>query len=99
MYEELITRLKEWPRVASQYEGSVDNLHDDAYKAIEDLQKRIPNTAKWEWDKDAIDYNIGSWVCGKCKNAPNTMWQWEKANIPARFSGSHYCPNCGAKMT
>ena len=56
------------------------------------------NTAKWEWNEHGVDYNIGSWVCGKCHNRPESMWQWEKANNPVRFSGSRYCPNCGAKM-
>lgn len=37
MYNELIKRLRNWPRVCVQYDGSVDQLHDEAANAIEDL--------------------------------------------------------------
>lgn len=54
--------------------------------------------AHWEWDKNGMDYGIGCWVCGNCKNRPETMWQEDESIIPYRWSGSHYCPNCGARM-
>lgn len=53
--------------------------------------------ARWEYDPNGIDWNLGAWVCSLCKvrNA-NLMGA---ANIsPYRFSGSRYCPNCGAGM-
>lgn len=53
---------------------------------------------RWEWDEHGVDRNIGSWVCGVCHARPETMWQWERTNNLYRFSGSHYCPNCGADM-
>lgn len=40
MYDELIKRLRDWPRVCTRYDGSVDQLHDDAADAIEELQGR-----------------------------------------------------------
>jgi hypothetical protein len=53
---------------------------------------------KWLWDKDGIDWNIGSWVCSACHNKPETLWEDRKDIDPYKKSGSHYCPNCGAKM-
>ena len=37
MFEELIKELREWPRVAASYEGSIDHLLDRAAGAIEEL--------------------------------------------------------------
>ena len=34
MYYELVKRLRDWPRVCEQYDGSVDQLHDEAADAI-----------------------------------------------------------------
>ena len=40
MYDELVKRLREWPRVCVQYDGSIDQLHDDAADAIEELLQK-----------------------------------------------------------
>lgn len=37
--DELVKRLRDWPRVCAQYDGSVDQLHDEAADAIEELSK------------------------------------------------------------
>ena len=70
MYDELIKRLRDWPRVCAQYDGSVDQLHDESADAIEDLNKQIKN---WEealskqnenWEealKNALDF-IPCWI-------------------------------------
>ena len=59
---------------------------------------------RWIWDNDAIDWNIGAWVCSECKmrnqnihvGDPNN--EKEKFKSPYIYLGSKYCPNCGAKM-
>ena len=38
MYDELIKDLREWPRICIEYTGSLDELHDKAADAIEELQ-------------------------------------------------------------
>ena len=40
MYDELIKRLRDWPRVCVHYDGSVDQLHDEAADAIEELVRK-----------------------------------------------------------
>ena len=51
---------------------------------------------KWVWDNNAHDWNLGAFVCSVCKckndNLPDNRYN------PYMFAGSHYCPNCGAKM-
>ena len=51
---------------------------------------------RWEYDENAVDFNIGGWRCSECgvrnNNLPN-----DRLN-PYLFSGSSYCPQCGAKM-
>ena len=59
MYDELIKRLRDWSRVCVQYDRSVDQLHDDAADAIEELSKQ---NEKWEEVvKTALDF-IPCWI-------------------------------------
>lgn len=52
----------------------------------------------WVLDPDGMDWNIPAWRCSECgcrnDNIPPNL---EKTN-PRRWSGSRFCPNCGAKM-
>ena len=52
----------------------------------------------WVLDPDGMDWNIPAWKCSECHckndNIPPNL---EKTN-PLRWSGSKFCPNCGAKM-
>ena len=41
MYDYLVKRLRDWPRVHVQYDGSVDQLHDEAANAIEELSAKV----------------------------------------------------------
>ena len=52
---------------------------------------------RWEWDENGMDWNIGAWRCDVCHAKPETWWETDRHN-PMRCAGSHYCPNCGAKM-
>lgn len=54
--------------------------------------------AYWYWDKDGMDWNIGSWRCSACHARPSTFWGADKNINPRIYSGSTYCPCCGAKM-
>lgn len=58
----------------------------------------------WVWNNDAIDWNIGAWVCSKCGGRNENI----HADAPGKritlscnpygWAGSKYCPNCGARM-
>ena len=57
MYNELLERLRDWPRVCAQYDGSVDQLHDEAADAIEELASKLcdwcgvcPKERRSPWD-------------------------------------------------
>ena len=45
--DELIKRLRDWPRICAQYDGSVDQLHDEAADAIEELLKAASAMHTW----------------------------------------------------
>ena len=79
-------------------------------KAIKDV-KRAPavdaepvRQAKWVWDNDAIDWGLGAWVCSKCGGRNDNIHAGKPGTDggfganPYIWSGSNYCPNCGAKM-
>ena len=72
--------------------------HESYENHLNELEAQLPKRGKWIWDPNGMDWGIGSWVCKNCKARPNTYWQSDPDIKPLRFSGSHYCPNCGAKM-
>lgn len=59
---------------------------------------------RWVWNNDAIDWNIGAWVCSECGVRNENI----HAEAPGKrrgcicspyvWAGSQYCPSCGAKM-
>lgn len=68
-----------------------------AREIIENLPTIEPKRGEWLWDKDAIDWNIGAWVCSNC-HARNNNIPEIKTITPNSWSGSNFCPNCGARM-
>ncbi len=52
---------------------------------------------KWVWDKNGMDFGLGAWHCSECACRNNNLPLNSKMS-PLAFSGSKYCPNCGAKM-
>lgn len=52
---------------------------------------------KWIWDPNGMDWGLGAWQCSECACRNNNLPMNNRIN-PLVFSGSKYCPNCGAKM-
>ena len=52
---------------------------------------------KWIWNPHGMDWGLGAWQCSECHNRNSNLPMDNKIN-PLAFSGSKYCPNCGAKM-
>lgn len=82
-----------------------DNLHRGIVAALQSIIAEIPAAdvkpvvkGKWEWDDDGMDWGLGSWRCSRCHVRPETTWQTKKDIVPLRWSGSKFCPNCGADM-
>lgn len=59
---------------------------------------------RWVWNNDAMDWNIGAWVCSECGGRNENIHAVKPGtdkilmSNPYVWSGSQYCPNCGAKM-
>lgn len=59
---------------------------------------------RWVWNDDAVDWNLGAWVCSECgvrnENIHAEAPGKRKGIIcsPYVWAGSQYCPNCGVKM-
>ncbi len=73
---------------------------DHCANVITDTEIEIPQTVKrgrWEYEEHAVDFNIGGWCCSECGTHNNNLPTSEAIN-PYQFSGSKYCPQCGAKM-
>lgn len=52
---------------------------------------------KWVWNPNGMDWGLGAWECSECACRNNNLPINNKIN-PLVFSGSKYCPNCGADM-
>ena len=84
--------------------GSVLGYHSGAVDCAGSEIARIPTAdvaevrhAKWVWNENAMDWGLGGWVCSECQAKNDNIP--EKPDIhPSAWRGSHYCPNCGAKM-
>lgn len=61
-----------------------------------DPEKLRPK-GKWIWNPNGMDWGLGAWECSECACINNNLPMSRNMN-PLMFSGSKYCPNCGAKM-
>lgn len=52
---------------------------------------------EWIWNPNGMDWGLGSWECSECACRNNNLPTNNKKN-PLIFSGSNFCPNCGADM-
>lgn len=53
--------------------------------------------AEWVYDPNGMDWNLGAWVCSKCKCKNDNLGGSKDIN-PYMFAGSKFCPHCGAIM-
>ena len=70
----------------------------------EEIIKSLPSAdvverkrGEWIWDKDGMDWNIGAWRCSEC-GSRNANIGCNGNENPMLWSGSRFCPNCGADM-
>ncbi|MBD5129790.1 MAG: hypothetical protein HDT43_07685 [Ruminococcaceae bacterium] len=52
-------------------------------------------SASWVWSDNAIDWNIGAYVCSACGSRNENLLQGVN---PYSCSGSKFCPQCGKEM-
>ena len=69
------------------------------------VEVKESKTGHWVLDPNGMDWNLPAWVCSECKGKNDmipTHIRGKDGMIevknPYRWAGSHYCPNCGAKM-
>lgn len=56
--------------------------------------------SQWVWNPDAYDWGIGAWVCKRCGHINGDLPHENPPSVPVMaFAASHYCNNCGSKMT
>ena len=74
----------------------IADLRNDVFELLKEQPEQ--KHGHWVFDPDGMDWNIPAWKCSECHckndNIPPNL---ERTN-PLRWSGSKYCPNCGAKM-
>lgn len=88
MYDELVKRLRDWPRVCTQYDGSVDQLHDEAADAIEELLTLIERLESAKAKKKRPPKRFPC-TCGR-----KQLDLWWSDN-PSGKGWFLKCPNCG----
>ena len=95
MYDELVKRLRDWPKICAQYDGSVDQLHDEAADAIEELltlkalaDAKIERLESAKAKKKRPPKRLPC-VCGRKR-----LELWWSSN-PIDKGWFLKCPNCG----
>lgn len=53
--------------------------------------------AEWYYDSNGLDWGLGAWKCSKCHTKNDNLGMGKDIN-PYMFSGSKFCPQCGAIM-
>lgn len=53
--------------------------------------------AEWYYDPNGMDWGLGAWKCSKCHTKNDNLGGSKNIN-PYMFSGSKFCPQCGAVM-
>ena len=100
---DLIDRKKAIDAIKKEWEeplrsGETWEIIERTCDRIYNLPSAEPKKERWIWDENGMDWNIGAWTCSACGSKAETFWQTYKESNPHRYAGSHYCPNCGAKM-
>lgn len=79
---------------------TASNIYDQMMYDIAHIPAKDVAAVKhgnWVWDPNGMDFGLGAWKCSECACRNNNLGMNSKLN-PLMFSGSKYCPNCGAKM-
>lgn len=58
---------------------------------------RVMEYAEWYYDPNGMDWGLGAWLCSKCQHKNDNLGGSKNIN-PYMFSGSKFCPQCGAVM-
>ena len=93
----------------TEYDETGCSIHVYVVKAedIENLpavDSKYKHCGRWVWDENAIDWNIGAWVCSKCGSRNDNIHAGKpgedisSTSNPYMWKGSNFCPNCGIPM-
>lgn len=58
---------------------------------------RVVEYAEWYYDPNGMDWGLGAWLCSNCRTKNDNLGGSKNIN-PYMFSGSKFCPQCGAVM-
>lgn len=95
---------------AEKFVNSLSNckegIHDEKY-SIDDLICLVESEpaadvepvvhAHWYYCQNGMDWGLGAYLCSNCHTRNNNLPTNTNIN-PLTFAGSHYCPQCGARM-
>lgn len=86
-------------RVAGQSARWYDAKHSVLREITQapDANVREIEYAEWYYDPNGMDWGLGAWKCSKCHTKNDNLGMGNNIN-PYMFSGSKFCPQCGAIM-
>lgn len=84
--------------------GNVLGSHSGAVDAVGDIIYNLPAAdvapvvhGEWHYNENGRDFGLGAWACSCCGTCNHNIPGNPNMN-PYIWSGSKFCPNCGAKM-
>ena len=100
MNNDLISRselLREIDAFMNRFADDTDRILVDSFiRNASAIEAEPVRHGKWIYDPNATDWGIGGYVCSECYARNNNLPCNEILN-PLMFSGSKFCPHCGAK--
>ncbi len=82
------------------YTAGWDEAINAAYEAIQDEPAADVAPVvhgEWHYNENGRDFGLGAWACSCCGTCNHNIPGNPNMN-PYIWSGSKFCPNCGAKM-
>lgn len=104
---ECINIVQEWAIAIGGDLEAIQPVNEGFISLINSMPtvKAEPEHGYWVCDPNGMDWNLPAWVCSECggKNdmiptsiaGPNGV---KMVKDPTKWSGSEFCPHCGAKM-
>ena len=86
---------KEALDLVNQQKAEIERLREIAQEPNANVREIA--YAEWYYDPNGMDWGLGAWKCSKCHTKNDNLGMGNDIN-PYMFSGSKFCPQCGAVM-
>lgn len=77
--------------------SAMDNAAGEIRECVKNADVASVAHGEWHYNENGRDFGLGAWACSCCGTCNHNIPGNPNMN-PYIWSGSKFCPNCGAKM-